>query len=560
MFNPNLLIKILTNYLNQHEQLKNSRIVPIVVSSSHNKNHGHYNSNLAMIIAKHIKKNPLEIAKNIEQFLWKKERKYFEKIEIAKPGFLNFYIKQNFLCEIVQKAVLKKENYGRGAKKAFFYNLELISANPTGLLHIGHARNGCIGDSVARILKFSGYKVLTDHYTNDAGKQIEHLALTVFIYYLRLATKNKAIPLLDVCYKGNCYDKLAQAIYQEKGKAYLNIKYDNVLGILDHNVKAYFAKTALNYFLNILKQQLIAINVKIDEYVSEKEQYESGAIANTLAILKTKKVVYQTPDKALWLKTTAYDDEKDRVLIKSNQEYTYLLPDVAAHIQKIKRNQPDAMIDFWGADHHSYAQRMKIALAACGYPNVLIVDLIQMVQVVAGAKKVKMSKRMGTAVTIEEIVKMIGVDALRYTLCSSAASSHMTIDVAVLQEKSANNPVYYIKYAIARLKSIFNNAFSLPNEANWEGLLLTLEGEIDLILMVGDFSGIVRVAGQKRAPYLLCEYLYKLAKKFHSYYNSYKINDPAQPALSQARLALGLSVFYVLKNGLGLLGINPFFH
>ncbi len=539
----------LQEYLN-NKQIKNTEII---LEEPNKLEYGNLYTNLALMISKKLKDNSINIAEDIKRWLLAKKNTYILKIDIVKPGFINIFLNNYSLFNMI-KTINNNEKFGKKATKNFKYNLEVVSANPTGNLHVGHARNGIIGDSVRRILKYNGFNVYTEYYLNDAGVQINLLALTVFYNYLNMFDID--VVTNDNLYKGIEYKKIAEQIYNKYQDDFVKTKYSDK-EILNTKVNNIFKEIALNHFLKSIKNQLNIMKIHVDYFISEKKIYESGIINKMLKHYEKTDASYWK-DGALWLKTTEFKDDKDRVLIKKDGTYTYITPDLASHHLKIIKTKPDKIIDFWGGDHHGYIKRMQCGLDLYGHQeNILEVDIIQMVRVIKDNKEFKMSKRKGTAIWVTDLVEMIGYDALRFMLCSKSNNTHMDLDIDLLSSKTSKNPIFYIQYACSRIMKILKRAeIEKIHYQNIETFnYIENESEQKLIQKLLLFTKTLENAANTRSPHLICDYLYNITKLFHNYYHQYKIIDNNKE-LTLGRLYLINAIFTILKIGLSLLGIE----
>ncbi|PPE05285.1 arginine--tRNA ligase [Williamsoniiplasma lucivorax] len=545
------IIEIFKNDLSTILKGMNIDLEPIVEINK-GKDNGHFSTTVALMSAKQVGKNPIELAKTITAKLGEKD--YYSSIKIAGPGFINVEIKPEVLSTIILNIMHEKDSYGQNENKNYIINLEEVSANPTGWLHLGHARNAVTGDTLRRIWEKDGYEVQTEYYTNDAGNQVNVLAVTVFVYYLNMIGVEAELP--SVAYKGDAYDDVAASFVSEYGDKFKDIKFtDNQ--ILDPQVHDIFRYKSVAYFMEIIKDQLKQIGLEIAHYSSEQEMYDHHEIEKTLALYKEKNATYEK-DGAVWLRTTDFGDDKDRVLVKSDGTYTYIVPDLATHRIRIERTKADKLINVWGGDHHGYINRMRAGLALLGAkPDILDIEMVQMVRLVKDGQEFKMSKRKGTAVWMIDLLEMVGKDALRYMLASKSSSAHMELDIGLVQEKTSANPVYYAQYATARCNSILNQA----KEKNIEPKigkthLLNHEKEIQLLVTLDNFSELVRIASKNKAPQLICDYIQLIAKQFHSYYSEIKIINENELELTQYRLGFIQSILQVFKNTFDLIGLE----
>ncbi|MBH8623043.1 MULTISPECIES: arginine--tRNA ligase [Spiroplasma] len=549
--NVKLIEELLQQYLKVHNLTKE-----VMVEKPRQEGFGHLSTNLTLLLAKDLKKAPNKIAAEIIAFIEKNNKPYFKKIEIAGAGFINFTLADEQLQHVISDVLKLQTKYGHSAPKNFIYNLEIVSANPTGFLHIGHARNGAIGDSVARILRAAGYKVQTEYYVNDAGNQINNLAVTVFVSYLNLLGKKTELP--PEAYRGDMYDEVAQYFVDKYQDKFIDVTFDEDYKLSDPEVHEMFRKKSVDLFLDIIKEQLKLFRVEIEHYSSEASMYEGGKIQSTLAQYAKLNKTYQL-DGALWLKTTDFGDDKDRVLVKSNGDLTYITPDLASHNERLMRSKADKLVNFWGGDHHGYIIRMLAGLQLLGYKkDILDIDMIQMVRLIKDGAEYKMSKRKGTAVWLIDLIEEIGVDPIRYMLVSKSAQSHMDLDIGVLKEHSSKNPVYYAQYATARCNSVLQQAkvndIKVDDVKTFE--LLTSQKELDLLNDIDLFNRCIEGAAKLRQPHLICDYLQNIARQFHSYYNESKVINLNNLELTKQRLVFIKVIYQILANAFNLLGVN----
>ncbi|MGD9604961.1 MAG: arginine--tRNA ligase [Bacilli bacterium] len=504
---------------------------------------GDYSTNIAMRLAKPLKKSPIIIAKELIEKIDQKSL-HISKMEVAGSGFINFFIDRQFLASIVFTILLQKNHFGdlklgNGEK----INLEFVSANPTGSLHIGHGRGASYGDSLARILRKAGFSVNTEHYVNDAGNQINNLCFSINERYKELFGLTPK--LNDDSYHGKEIIELAKQIKSLHGDFYLNNPWEKV-----------FRKFGIDYLLAGLKKDLADFNVTFDTWFSEQSLYDNGDVEKIKNYLIENGHTYES-DGAVWLKTTQYEDEKDRVLIKSDQTYTYLLPDIAYHANKLNRGY-NHLIDVLGADHHGYINRLKAAIAFVGgNPEKVDIEILQMVRVLQDGEEIKMSKRSGKAITLRDLMDEVGTDALRFMYISKALSTHMDLDLDLAVKNTNDNPVYYVQYAYARIASVFRvveeqginfvpvNQFSCINFESIEKLVLQL---IQYPLIIEEIA-------TKRLPHKMAQYLLGLAQALHTYYNDERIITNNQIEVME-KLTVLKAVQIVIKDGLSLIGVN----
>lgn len=515
----------------------------IMVEVPKDSKNGDYSSNIAMRLTKTLKKKPQDIAG-----VFKSELPAYcpsvQRIEIAGPGFLNFFIKQESLAQIIETILSSGKTYGQnesGNNEKVL--VEWISANPTGPLHIGHARNAAWGDSVCRLLEASGYDVLREYYINDAGNQIENLALSLIARYRELLGLDFELPKDG--YHGPDVKVIAQRIMDEHG--------NNLLNELEPDkLKHFFKQRGIQYELDQIYEDLQHFRVSMESWVSEEDLYQAGKVDKVIPMMTQKGLTYEE-EGAIWFKSTHYGDDKDRVLKKSDGTYTYLTPDIANHLDKIERGY-HKLINLWGADHHGYIPRMKAALAALGHEDVLEVDIVQIVRMMENGEEIKMSKRTGNAVTLRELCDDIGVDAVRYNMVSRSIDTHFDFDLDLARKQSNENPVYYAQYAHARMSSIFTKAQSFTPQETYT--LLGEQHETSLMKLIASFPELVSDSAKTRQPNKMTNYIQKLAQSFHAFYAACKVIDPSQPELTNERLALVKATQITLGNALELIGVE----
>ncbi|AHF61264.1 arginyl-tRNA synthetase [Spiroplasma mirum ATCC 29335] len=548
-------IKIVEDLLTSYLASKNLE-KEIIIEKPRQEGFGHLSTNLALLLAKDLKANPREIANEIISFIKEKDQQSFKEISLAGPGFINFTFTNEQLHKIMADVLTLKTNYGKSQPKNYTYNLEIVSANPTGFLHIGHARNGAIGDSVARILRFAGFNVQTEYYVNDAGNQINILAITVFTCYQTLL--GKEVPTPEEAYKGDMYFDVAQKFVDKYQDKYVDLTYGEDYKMSDPVAHKIFRNESVELFLDIIKEQLKLFRVDIEYYSSEKAIYAGGKIDAVLEQYDKLGKTYHK-DGALWLKTTDFGDEKDRVLVKNNGDYSYITPDLAVHNERLQRSKADHLVNFWGGDHHGYIIRMLVGLELLGYPkDILEIDMIQMVRLLKDGQEYKMSKRKGSAVWLIDLIEEIGVDPIRYMLSSKTPQSHMDLDVGLLKEYSSKNPVYYAQYATARCNSVLKQAAA--NNISFDDIisfeLLTTDKELNLLNDIDLFNRYVEYSAKMRQPHLICDYIQNITRQFHSYYNEFKVINLENLALTKQRLCFIQVVYQVLSNAFNLIGVD----
>ena len=506
----------------------------IVIEIPKDKSHGDYSTNVAMQLTRVLKNNPRKIAEAVVEAL-DKAAADIESCEIAGPGFINFTIKNTSLAQIITRVLQEQDNYGNSNDgQGLKVNVEYVSANPTGDLHLGHARGAAWGDSITRLMKASGYDVCREYYVNDAGNQIVNLGKSLQARYREHLGLDFDLP--EDGYHGEDVKNIAIAIAGEYKDAY--VEYS------DANLK-FFKEKGIAFELDKIRRDLDNFRVHFDVWSSEQSIRDEGKVEKALEVLHEKGLTYEE-DGALWFATTRFGDDKDRVLRKKDGSYTYLVPDIAYHKDKLDRGY-DLLVDLLGADHHGYIPRLKASIEALGNnPDKLQVDIIQMVRLVENGEEVKMSKRLGNAVTIRELCEEVGVDAVRYFFVQRAVDTHLDFDLGLARKQSNDNPVYYAQYAHARICSILRQASEIAEA----------QKEIALMKYINEFTNVVSDAARSRAPHKVCNYIQKLAQHFHSFYNVCKVIDPQQPELSSQRLALLKATKITLKNALYLIGVD----
>lgn len=513
----------------------------IAIEIPKNKDHGDFSSNVAMQLVRTLKQNPRNIATQITEAL-DKESCSVSSMEIAGPGFINFTLDTNRYSKVIEEILEKKENYGQQPSNGIKVNLEYVSANPTGSLHLGHARGAAWGDSCARIMKKAGYDVTREYYVNDAGNQITNLALSLNARYRQAHGIDTEIGADG--YLGDDVKEKGFALAKEYPNQYLEPTPENL---------NFFRKEGIAFELDKIKEDLKEYRVEFDVWSSEQAIRDAGKVEEALQLLDEKGYTYRK-DGALWFTTTKFGDDKDRVLQKTDGSYTYLVPDIAYHNDKFKRGF-DVLVDFFGADHHGYIPRLKGSMTALGNDaDKLHVDIIQMVRLVSNGEEVKMSKRLGNATTISELVESVGVDAARYFFVQRALDSHLDFDVELAKKQSNDNPVYYAQYAHARMCSIQKQATDIALADHFERL--NHEKEIELLKTLQEFNKVITESARTRQVHKVCHYIQNLASKFHSFYNACKVLDSQDIELTSQRLALVKATQIVLANALECIGVQ----
>lgn len=518
-----------------------------VIEVPKDKAHGDLATNAAMQLTRLAKKNPRQIAEAIIANL-DRGAASIESAEIAGPGFINFRLNKSYLYPVIGEVLGAGSDYGRiAAGGGQTVQVEFVSANPTGSLHLGHARGAAVGDALCNVLDFAGYKVTREYYINDAGAQVGNLAKSIEARYKQALGMEAEMP--EDGYYGEDIIGFAKELAEQEG--------DRLLALPDEERFAFFRNYGLTRELDKIKRDLGRFRVSFDNWYSETSLYETGQVEQALEALRARDMVYEE-EGATWLNTMQYGDDKNRVLVKNDGSYTYLTPDIAYHRDKYGRGY-DRMINIWGADHHGYIPRVKAAMAALGNdPDKLVVLIAQMVSLYQDGEKVKMSKRTGKAVTMEDLMDEVGVDAIRYFFTMRSMDSHLDFDMDLAISTSNENPVFYVQYAHARICSIFRQAEEQGiayEHAKADLSKLTSEAEFDLLRKLGELPQEIAEAADGYAPHRLIRYVYELASMFHSYYKAERVitEDAAQTG---ARLALLAAVRTVVANVLRLVGVS----
>lgn len=522
--------------------------IPVVVLETPRlKEHGDFATNIAMQLTKIAARPPRQIAQAIVDNL-DAVKAQVSQVEIAGPGFINFRMDNSYLWDVIPDIIgagitYGSSNFGKGQK----VNIEYVSANPTGDLHIGHARNAAVGDSLSRIMAKAGYDVHREYYINDAGNQINNLALSLEARYLQALGQD--FPMPEDGYHGVDIVEMGKKIAADHGDKYVNLPREQRLQVMrDYGLEQELLK---------LRGDLREFGVEFDTWFSETSLYESGKLNAALEFLQEQGKTYQE-DGAVWFRASEYGDDKDRVLVKQDGSYTYLMPDIAYHRDKLERGF-ETLVNVWGADHHGYIPRMRAALQAMGFkPEQLQILVMQMVSLYQDGEKVKMSKRTGKAVTLRDLMEEVGTDAARYFLTMLSADSQLDFDLDLAVSKSNDNPVFYVQYAHARLCSMEQNGIEvgLSIDADTDLSSLTMEREYDLLKQLGEFPAVVAEAAERLMPHRVVTYVFELASMLHSYYNAERVVDPDAPEKSRARLALMKAVQITVANALALIGVT----
>lgn len=527
------------------------------------KEFGDYAANIAMVLTRQAKKAPRAIAEAILHNLEKPD--WMERAEIAGPGFINFYLKSTWLYDTLATVIEAGNNYGHSdIGQGQRVQVEFVSANPTGPLHVGHGRGAAVGSVLSNIMVAAGYDVSKEFYINDAGNQIDCLADSVIARYLQAhAGRSGGSGMIDFPengYHGRDIIELAEDILDNHITAQDFLarggSYDPVT--VPDELYNEFKGLALNYKLECIKKDLADFGVTFDVWFSEKTLHENGAVNEAAQELQNKGYIYEK-DGALWLKSTDFGDDKDRVVIRENGIPTYLAADIAYHRNKYQRGFKH-VINLWGADHHGYIARMKAAVGALGYsPDQLEVIILQMVSLYQNGEQVKMSKRTGQGVSLTELMEEVGRDAARFFFIMRSTDSQLDFDLDLAKSQTSDNPVYYIQYAHARICSIFRQAkeagIAIPLVKATDLTVLNLPVEIDLIKKIVSMKEEIELAAIRREPHRIARYAHELASLFHSFYNHCRVMTD-DLAVQKARIILVSATQIVLQNVLGILGVD----
>ncbi|WML46279.1 arginine--tRNA ligase [Neobacillus sp. PS3-40] len=523
------------------------QIPDVILEIPKEKAFGDYSTNMAMQLTRVAKKAPRLIAEElIAHFDLSKAS--IEKIELAGPGFINFYMNNSYLPDLIPSILEAGEKYGEtSVGNHQKIQVEFVSANPTGDLHLGHARGAAVGDSLCNVLAKAGYDVSREYYINDAGNQINNLAVSVEARYFQALGLEKEMP--ESGYHGADIIGIGKKLAEEFGDQY--VKAD------EKERFDFFREYSLKIEMAKLKKDLEDFRVGFDVWFSETSLYQNGKIDEALIALRKTGYIFEE-EGATWLRSTEFGDDKDRVLIKNDGSYTYLTPDIAYHKDKLDRGF-EKLINIWGADHHGYIPRMKAAIQALGYDrDALEVEIIQLVHLYKDGEKMKMSKRTGKAVTMRDLVDEVGLDAVRYFFAMRSSDTHMDFDLDLAVSESNENPVFYAQYAHARISSILRQGVEqgIQIDSNADFALIQAEKEVDLLKKLGEFPQVVSEAAQKRMPHRITNYIFELASTFHSFYNAEKVLDSDNLERTKARLALIKTVQITLKNAFALIGVS----
>ncbi len=519
-----------------------------VIEVPKNLSHGDYSCNIAMVSAAIQKMPPRKIAETIVKHIQDTDR-LIDRMDIAGPGFINFYLRPESWIGFLKKVHEQGSRYGAAnvgnGKKI---QVEFVSSNPTGPLHVGHGRGAAVGDSVANILSFCGYDVQKEYYINDSGRQITTLGRSVFLRYQELLGESVRFP--DDCYQGDYIKDFAGRIIDLKGT--------DLLDQPDEKAVMFCARFAADLILEGMKQDLESFGVFFDCWFSEQGLYDSGKVAAVIDDFKNRNIIYEK-EGALWFDTTSHGDEKDRVVVRQNGQTTYFASDIAYHYDKFARGF-EKVIDVWGADHHGYIPRVTAAIVSGGYrKDQFHVILVQLVSLLRAGAPVAMSTRAGEFVTLRDVIQEVGKDAARFIFLTRSSDNTLDFDLELAKQKTNDNPVYYVQYVHARICSIVRKSIELGiagiPEAETDLCLLNTPEDISLIKMMVKYPEIVRFSAELMEPHRITFFLMELAAAFHAYYNRQRVLTD-DPRLTQARLYLMQAVKQVIANGLSLLGVS----
>jgi arginyl-tRNA synthetase len=564
----------------QQEKLPEIALPEIQIERTKDKLHGDFACNIAMMLAKPAKMNPRQIANLLVETM--KDADFITKIDIAGPGFINFFLSAESAQQIVKDVLASGKQFGRsqiGTGKRV--QVEFVSANPTGPLHVGHGRGAAYGSVVSSLLMSVGFDVHREYYVNDAGRQMDILATSVWLRYLAACGEQFTFP--SNAYKGNYVLDIAATLKKEHGELFRHSAKeiftdvptdepqggDKELHIdgLTNKAKALLGETGYRQLFDLglksiladIRADLAAFGTDYDEWFSERSLMESGVVDHAIETLKNAKLLYEK-DGAWWFRSTDYGDEKDRVVVRDNGQTTYFASDIAYHLNKFKRGF-DTVIDIWGSDHHGYIPRVKASLEAMNEnPERLKVLLVQFAVLYRGSEKIAMSTRSGDFVTLRELIQEVGKDAARFFYVLRGADQHMDFDLELAKTQSTDNPVYYVQYAYARVCSVFNQLTErglVWDQAQGELHLgrLIEQHEHALLTALARYPEVIESSALNHTPHILAHYLMDLARDFHTYYNAHHfIVDDLE--LSQARLTLVSAVKQVIYNGLTIMGVS----
>ena len=560
------------------ESLLQTQLIPaasmpssIAIEHSRREGHGDFATAIALGMAKKASMKPREIAELIREHM--PESSLVEHTEIAGPGFINFFLTTHAYCAVVAEILENGDNYGSlvrsGSNKIL---IEFVSANPTGPLHVGHGRGAAYGDTLARIMHKAGYSVDTEYYVNDIGRQMSILTLSTWVRYLQIEQNDLDFP--KGAYRGDYVVELAKQAKTEFGELFVrtvenllsdlpdgeDAALDQLVGRCQDRLGDSDYETLRQWVLDVmvedLRDDLKGFGVEYDQWFAESQVVKSGEVEHVVSHLKARSHLYES-DGALWFRSTEYGDEKDRVVVRSNNALTYFASDIAYHLNKYQRGY-NMMINIWGADHHGYIARMKAVLQAAGEdPEQLIILLVQFASLYRKGVKISMSTRAGEFVSLRQLREEIGEDAARFFYVSRKSDQHLEFDLDLAKSQSNDNPVYYIQYAHARIASIFRQMRERGVSRNCDAnhSLLERDAEISLMKCLARYPEVIESSASALEPHQIAYYLRELANEFHSFYNKERVLDCEQ-SLRDARLDLLEATRQVLSSGLNLIGVS----
>ena len=502
------------------------------------KEHGDFSTNAAMKFAKKLGYKPLDLAQKICSLL---KLDYLARAEAVRPGFINLFLSQEDMASVVHKVLQEKTEFGSSPKNGIKVDLEYVSANPTGYLHLGHARGAAVGDSMARIMKKAGYDVTREYYINDAGNQIDHMAESLIARYLQRLGHD--VPVPEDGYHGQDIIGIAAQLYQDCGAEFENDAHEHLAFFKEYGIRKLLAK---------IRADLKRFGVEFDVFTSERDIRKSGRVED---VLKRLRLVTYDQDGAKFLHTVHDGDDKDRCIVKSDGSYTYFLPDIAYHDYKFARGF-NTLIDVFGADHAGYVCRLKSAMKSLGHnPADLQIRLVQIVRLFKGGQEYRMSKRTGNAVAMNDLINEVGVDAVRYFFVSRAGESHLDFNLDLAESLSSSNPVYYAQYTHARLCSALEKGRAY-REGKFDSSLLKSDAEIAIMKAMRDYPARIKEAADTYEPYKICLFVQNFASLINEWYQKERIINPADAPLTSARLGLAQASEIILKDALGLVGVS----
>ncbi len=554
----------------QQGHLKGSQRPSVTLDAPKRPEWGDLASTVAMSMSASEKRAPFDIAQIIIDHIEQRDA-LFERVEIARPGFLNLTVKRQVWLDVLREIESKGSAFGEsGIGQGQRVLVEYVSANPTGPLHVGHGRGAAVGQALVRLLRATGHDVVSEYYINDAGRQMKMLGVSVLARYMELI--GKTVPFPEDGYQGEYIRDLAGRIKASQGEA--------LLALPAAEAEQQCRDLAYRELLGLIRRDLETFGITFDSWFSEASLLASGAVTQSLTELTAQGLLFEQ-DGAQWFRSSAYGDEKDRVVRKQEGEYTYLASDIAYHRDKLQRGY-DLLVDVWGADHHGYIPRMQAVVQAFGYPKErLKVVLVQMVNLLRGGKKVEMSKRAGEFITLREVMDEVGADAAKFFFLMRDSNTHLDFDLELAKQQSQENPVYYVQYAHARIASLRRVAASrgiacpLPSQADLS--CLQDPDELALIRKLSTYPMVLEASATGLEPHRIAYYLRELAGMVHPFYNKHRIlpstnegdagdvtgdageerkQESPDPGLTGARLALMWSVQQVIRNGLGILGVG----